>query len=144
MTNKQMANPEVRRTFEEELLYGEVSDNFEALLQDLKISKKELAGRLGVSQGRVSQILSGEENLTLRTVGALAWALGLRANVTLEPLVDRAGTPAQDDPSAPGWLRKAQMRHCSVQFRPIQMPSRRPSFRPGLVVSPNGDPRRVA
>jgi transcriptional regulator with XRE-family HTH domain len=143
MTKKLMDNPEVRRSFEEELLYGEVSDNFEALLQDLKISKKELAARLEVSQGRVSQILSGEENLTLRTVAALAWALGLRANVTLEPLVNRAGTPAQDDQPAPAWLRKAQMRHCSVQFRPLHMPPRR-AFRPGLVVSPSGNSRRVA
>lgn len=41
------------------------------------VSQKELAQRLGVSPARVSQILSSEgTNLTLRTIGRIAHALG--------------------------------------------------------------------
>jgi transcriptional regulator with XRE-family HTH domain len=38
---------------------------------------------MGVSPGRVSQILSGDENLTLRTLGAVVKALGARIEFTL-------------------------------------------------------------
>lgn len=41
------------------------------------VSKKQLAERLGISAARVSQILAKEgSNLTLRTLGRLAYALG--------------------------------------------------------------------
>jgi hypothetical protein len=40
---------------------------------------------MGVSPGRVSQILSGGENLTLRTLGAVVAALGGCLEVTLRP-----------------------------------------------------------
>ena len=41
----------------------------------LRRIRADLAGRMGVSPGRISQILSGSENLTLRTLAALAVAL---------------------------------------------------------------------
>jgi transcriptional regulator with XRE-family HTH domain len=44
-------------------------------LSERGLSRADLAGRLGVSPGRVSQILSGGENLTLRTLANLAAAL---------------------------------------------------------------------
>jgi antitoxin component HigA of HigAB toxin-antitoxin module len=46
-------------------------------MSEHKVSRAELATSMGVSAGRVSQILSGEENLTLRT---------LSADFTLRPL----------------------------------------------------------
>lgn len=49
------------------------------------ISRTDLARRLGVTAGRVSQVLSGGENLTLRTIGTVAQGLGAYVNVTLVP-----------------------------------------------------------
>ncbi len=49
------------------------------------VSRSDLAKRLGVTPGRVSQVLSGDENLTLRTIGTVAQALHAYVNVTLVP-----------------------------------------------------------
>lgn len=95
---------DVRRTYEEEVLYNEATDTVEALLESLQITRKELAQRLGVSQRRVNQILSGSEDLTLRTLAALAWALGLRLELHATPMADRRGTPAEGDLDPPSWL----------------------------------------
>jgi transcriptional regulator with XRE-family HTH domain len=45
---------------------------------------------MGVSPGRVSQILSGDENLTLRTVGAVLDALGTRFEFSLHAFGESA------------------------------------------------------
>src|SRR5439155_827514 len=41
-------------------------------MRECGLSRAELAARMGVSPGRISQILGGGENLTLRTLAALA------------------------------------------------------------------------
>ena len=102
--NPALNDPEIRRAFEEEFLFGEATDTLAGLIASLGISQRELAHRLGVSPGRVSQILSGEENLTLRSFAALGWALGVRFGLNPVPMADRAGTPAAHDPPAPAWL----------------------------------------
>src|ERR1700747_3600966 len=48
-------------------------------MSENKISRADLAQSMGVSPGRVSQILSGDENLTLRTLSSVVAALGLPA-----------------------------------------------------------------
>jgi transcriptional regulator with XRE-family HTH domain len=55
-------------------------------MREHKISRADLAHSMGVSPGRVSQILSGDENLTLRTLSSVVCALGARVEVTLQPL----------------------------------------------------------
>jgi transcriptional regulator with XRE-family HTH domain len=108
ITKRLLADPEVRRVFEEELLYGEVTDTISAYLESTKLSRSELSRRLGITKGRVSQVLSGNRNLTLKTLAALGWALGLRFELRAVPLADRAGTPAVNDPPPPRWLRYGQ------------------------------------
>jgi transcriptional regulator with XRE-family HTH domain len=46
------------------------------LLSGLGMSRSDLAKAMGVSPGRVSQIMSGDSNLTVRTLAAAAEALG--------------------------------------------------------------------
>lgn len=46
------------------------------LLGGLGMSRSDLAKAMGVSPGRVSQIMSGDSNLTVRTLAAAAEALG--------------------------------------------------------------------
>ena len=48
-------------------------------MSENKISRADLAQSMGVCPGRVSQILSGDENLTLRTLSSVVAALGLPA-----------------------------------------------------------------
>jgi transcriptional regulator with XRE-family HTH domain len=52
-------------------------------MREHKVSRADLAASMGVSAGRVSQILSGDENLTLRTLGSVVNALGARMEFTL-------------------------------------------------------------
>jgi transcriptional regulator with XRE-family HTH domain len=49
------------------------------------LSRADLASQMGVSPGRVSQVLSGGENLTLRTLAGLATALDARFSLELKP-----------------------------------------------------------
>ncbi|MEU5861341.1 MULTISPECIES: helix-turn-helix transcriptional regulator [unclassified Nonomuraea] len=71
-------------------LAQEVVDEITWYMREHKITRADLAASLGVSPGRVSQILSGDENLTLRTLGAVVDALGARLELTLG---DAEGSP---------------------------------------------------
>lgn len=55
------------------------------------LSRAELARRMGVTPGRVSQLLSGDENLTLKTLSTLATCLGARCEINLVPLDGASG-----------------------------------------------------
>src|ERR1700733_2334501 len=52
-------------------------------MKENKISQADLARELKVTPGRVSQILSGDENLTLRTLAAVCVALDAHFEVDL-------------------------------------------------------------
>ncbi|MEU7043777.1 helix-turn-helix transcriptional regulator [Streptomyces varsoviensis] len=52
------------------------------LLAERGMTRKDLADCLGVSPGRVSQILSGDENLTLRSLAAVAESLDARVEIS--------------------------------------------------------------
>ena len=66
-------------------------------LRECGLTRAELAERMGVSPGRVSQILSGGENLTSRTLVALSTALDARFSIELRP-VKSGDTYASPDP----------------------------------------------
>jgi antitoxin component HigA of HigAB toxin-antitoxin module len=67
-------------------LASTVVDEITWFMREHKISRADLAHSLAVSPGRVSQILSGDENLTLRTLSSVVGCLGARVEVTLQPL----------------------------------------------------------
>ena len=52
-------------------------------MRELGLTRADLAARMGVSPGRVSQILGGGENLTLRTLAAISTALDARFEIEL-------------------------------------------------------------
>lgn len=63
-------------------------DEVSWFMSENKISRNDLAQSMGVSPGRVSQILSGDENLTLRTLSSVAAALGAEFEVSLHAVDD--------------------------------------------------------
>ena len=71
-------------------LTGGIVDEITWFMREHKISRADLAHSMGVSPGRVSQILSGEENLTLRTLSSVVNALGARVEVTLRSVDEPA------------------------------------------------------
>jgi transcriptional regulator with XRE-family HTH domain len=94
------------RLHERELLYGEAVEHLRALMIDLHLTQREVAKRLELPEPRVSRILSGRENLTLKTLADMGWATGLRFEVVAVPLDDVSTTPAAGDPPPPRWLLK--------------------------------------
>ena len=67
-----------------------------AIVSELGISQRELAERLGVSEGRVSQILSGSSGLTLSTLASFGWATGLRFDLVPRPAQAELGEQAAE------------------------------------------------
>ena len=66
-------------------LITQVTNEINWNMREHGITRADLANRMGVSPGRVSQVLSGGDNLTLRTLAALATALDAEFQVELEP-----------------------------------------------------------
>jgi transcriptional regulator with XRE-family HTH domain len=73
-----MNDPEFRKLLAQEELILEVTETLCELLEKEKISRRELADRLGKTKGFVSQLLNGGRNLTLRTVADILHVLGYR------------------------------------------------------------------
>jgi transcriptional regulator with XRE-family HTH domain len=152
LANKEITMPKTsttrtrRRRFEEELLFGEANETLVALIESLGLPRKDLATRLNLSPGRISQILSGRENLTLRSLAALGWAMGVRFELHPTTIADRKGTPAEGDPPLPLWLsRLGPQASCSFKRIDQSVRRARPELRPKRTLSPvDGDLRDVA
>ncbi len=68
------------------VLVTQLTNEINWYLRERGLTRADLAARMGVSPGRVSQILGGGENLTLRTLAALSTALDARFDVELRAL----------------------------------------------------------
>ena len=86
---------EERAAFERDHLSDQILNGVQSLLQQRGLTQKDLAKTLCVSTGRVSQILSGEQNLTLQTLAGLAAAL--EGHVLIR-FTDDEGLAAEDYP----------------------------------------------
>ena len=69
-------------------LVTELTNSINWYMRERDLTRADLAARMGVSPGRVSQILGGGENLTLRTLAALSTALDARFDIELSALKD--------------------------------------------------------
>jgi transcriptional regulator with XRE-family HTH domain len=83
---------------EEELsqLVTQLTNEINWYMHERNLTRADLATRMGVSPGRVSQVLSGGENLTLRTLASLATALDARFDLDLRPLKPTADAATSD------------------------------------------------
>ena len=70
-------------------------------MRERGLTRADLAARMGVSPGRVSQILGGGENLTLRTLAALSTALDAHFDLELS-------SPKADDTYTSGHTADAE------------------------------------
>jgi transcriptional regulator with XRE-family HTH domain len=65
------------------VLVTQLTNEITWYMRERGLTRADLAGRMGVSPGRVSQILGGGENLTLRTLAAMSTALDARFDIEL-------------------------------------------------------------
>jgi transcriptional regulator with XRE-family HTH domain len=82
LLDKYLEDPEFARLMARGDLIMEVTERLCELLEIEKVSRKELADRLGKSKGFISQLLNGGRNLTLGTVADILHVLGYRASLT--------------------------------------------------------------
>ncbi len=89
---KEFSNAEEKSFAREELVYN-VTEDILVALEDLEISKKELARRLGKSRSYVTQILSGARNMTLGSLSDICFAIGMtpKVNLSMETTFDILG-----------------------------------------------------
>lgn len=89
--------------FELELILLTVGDVVSTRMNELSMTKADLARKLDVSPPRVSQILRGDENLTLRTLARLGCALGLRFELATDDSTNRIArvTPIWSEAAPP-------------------------------------------
>jgi len=80
------SSPRRARLLRHEELILEVTELLSSALEDHQITKSELAEKLGKTKGFVTQVLSGNRNLTLRTIADIAEVLGFRIRVYREPV----------------------------------------------------------
>ena len=121
------------RIDEEELLLSEAAETISALLAASGLRQKELAARMRLSEPRVSRLLKGDANTTLRAIADVGWALGYRFELVPVPLEDRGNTPAGDDPAPPAWinnLRRLIGRQSSAPSRRTRRPASSRRARP--------------
>jgi len=79
---KEFSNAEERAFQREELVYNAAEDIL-LVLEDLDISKKELARRLGKSKSYVTQVLSGARNMTLGSLSDICFSLGVKPKINI-------------------------------------------------------------
>jgi len=84
--SKENRDRDYERLVEEETLIFEATEVISELLDVRRMSRKDLAKKLGRSKGFVTQVLAGDRNMTLRTLADLAFALNQRVELEAVPL----------------------------------------------------------
>lgn len=77
---------EGRRLLEQERLILEVTESIANLMEEHRISRSDLAQRLGKSPAFVTKLLRGDNNFTLRTLSDVFFAMDHAARLTLGPV----------------------------------------------------------
>jgi transcriptional regulator with XRE-family HTH domain len=72
--------------YEVERLILDTTELLLALMEREHVSRTELASRIGKSKGHVSQLLTGERNMTLRTLAEVTHAVGHRMQIEAHPI----------------------------------------------------------
>ena len=93
--SRDFSNADEKAYAREDLVFN-VTEDLLLMLENLSVSKAELARRLGKSKSYVTQILSGTRNMTLGSFSDICFALGFKPEIKL-PV-----EPAK--PSQIGWV----------------------------------------
>lgn len=85
------------RAYAREDLVFNVTEDLLVMLEELDVSKTELARRLGKSKSYVTQVLSGSRNMTLGSFSDICFALGFKPEIKI---------PAKPvEPTETSWTR---------------------------------------
>lgn len=71
----------------------DIGEQIVARMEEHGMTQADLARAMGVSRARVSQILRGNDNLTLKSIVAVAIGLDCRVELQLRPVQSSSGAP---------------------------------------------------
>jgi transcriptional regulator with XRE-family HTH domain len=92
-----------QKLLQQEELILEATELLATIMSENKISKADLARRLGKSKAFVTQCLNGGQNLTLRTLADLFGAVGFRLQLGAKPGAQEAHRKIIKLYSVGGW-----------------------------------------
>lgn len=105
-TKKEEKEREYQRLVEQESLILEATEIISELIEESGGTRKDLAEKLERSKGFVTQVLSGERNMTLRTLADFAFALEHRVKMKAAPLIEQGdGGEATTEARQPAMAR---------------------------------------
>lgn len=84
--DKLMQDKEFRKYYQREELMSEITLAIYQTMKSKGLTQKKLAEMAGVSKGRVSQILSGNHNITVATISDLLYAFDSKMTISVVPL----------------------------------------------------------
>ena len=92
-----LSTDERQREFAEEALIVDVAEKIWGAMESERVTKADLAERLGKSKAFVSQMLDGSRNMTLRSLADIAHSMGYRVRLSLHQRdVEGAWQPLND------------------------------------------------
>lgn len=110
-----------------ELAKVSVAADLTILVAEAGISRSDLAKKLGWSRARVSQVLSGESNLTIETIHAVTHAVGAAFDVVFRKIGEPAAKQpwekqvalalqVEDEPDLTSWMSRKTMKPMRARF----------------------------
>jgi transcriptional regulator with XRE-family HTH domain len=81
--DREFTHEEERIDAREDLIYN-VTEDILVLLDEISLSKNELATKMGKSKSFVTQVLKGSRNMTLGTLSDMCFALGATPKINIE------------------------------------------------------------
>jgi len=106
--DKTFSTAEKKAFAREELIYN-VTEDLLVAMEDAGISKADLARKLSKGRAFVSQILSGQRNMTLGTFSDICFAIGVEPQIRLREPENSDSSPS------PEWQEQRSTRVRSVQ-----------------------------
>lgn len=111
----EFSRAEARAYAREELIYN-VTEDLLVQMEELGITKQELARRLGKSRSYITQLLSGARNMTLGSLSDICFALDVAPHIHFGPDADDNLSAEAECASGPVWEPSGNgLFHGSVQ-----------------------------
>jgi transcriptional regulator with XRE-family HTH domain len=109
LTERLTSTPAGMKLWQQERCIFETTERLCELMELHKVSRSELAKRLGTSKGYVTQLLDGSTNMTLRTLSDVYLALGYEFHPADSPIESHYETEPVIVPFPEAWQQKWKM-----------------------------------
>lgn len=110
---KQVENAKKTSIFWAEDAKMDFIDKISTLMLEQKVSRSELARRVGTSPAYVTKVLGGHLNLSIDSMSKFAFALGLKVEFNFTPIEDRQAKQIECD------VKDSSVRYLIAGLEPV-------------------------